>query len=68
MDYCRTGFTKKKQPEQGFGQCATAIITRLALDRKFLKHYALRRRGVISALAMIMMDNPLCPATGHMYL
>ena len=68
VDYCRTGFHQKKhQPEQGFRRNALQqSLQGCPLDEKISETHALRRRGgVISALAMIMMDNPLCPATGH---
>ncbi|MDA0660852.1 MAG: FAD-dependent oxidoreductase [Planctomycetota bacterium] len=36
------------------------------LDERISEMHALRREGyVIGALAMIMLDNPMCPGTGH---
>ncbi|MFN0053200.1 MAG: FAD-dependent oxidoreductase [Planctomycetales bacterium] len=41
-------------------------LTGCPLEEKISEMHALRQRGeVIAALAMIMLDNPLCPGTGH---
>ena len=67
-DFCRQGFpVKKKDPEQGlkrdaFGEYQTGC----PLDEKISEMHTLMLSGhVLGALAMIMVDNPMCPATGH---
>jgi len=67
-DFCSRGFPeKKKQPELGFRQDPLGnTLTGCPLEEKIGEMNALRREGrVIAALAMIMVDNPMVPATGH---
>lgn len=68
VDYCRSGFHQKKgQPSSGYRKNPlNTPLQGCPLDEKISETHALRRSGgILSALAMIMMDNPLCPATGH---
>lgn len=67
-DFCSKGFpVKKAQPELGlkkdtFGNTQTGC----PLDEKISEMITLRKTGhVIGALAMIMIENPMVPATGH---
>ncbi len=67
-DFCSKGFpVKKAQPELGlkkdtFGNTQTGC----PLDEKISEMITLRKSGhVIGALAMIMIENPMVPATGH---
>jgi NADPH-dependent glutamate synthase beta subunit-like oxidoreductase/NAD(P)H-flavin reductase len=67
-DFCAKGFPQKKgEPQSGlkkdrFGN----ILTGCPLDEKISEMQTLKRDGYpIAALAMIMIDNPMCPLTGH---
>jgi NADPH-dependent glutamate synthase beta subunit-like oxidoreductase/NAD(P)H-flavin reductase len=41
-------------------------LTGCPLEERISEMHALRKRGaVIASLAMIMLDNPMCPGTGH---
>ncbi|OYQ82775.1 pyridine nucleotide-disulfide oxidoreductase [Wohlfahrtiimonas chitiniclastica] len=67
-DFCSKGFpVKKAQPELGlkkdtFGNTQTGC----PLDEKISEMITLRKSGhVVGALAMIMIENPMVPATGH---
>ena len=67
-DFCRKGFpVKKHSPSLGlkrdsFGDFQTGC----PLDEKISEMHTLMLEGhVLGALAMIMVDNPMCPATGH---
>lgn len=67
-DFCSKGFpVKKAEPELGlkkdsFGNTQTGC----PLDEKISEMILLRKTGhVIGALAMIMIENPMVPATGH---
>ncbi len=67
-DFCSKGFpVKKSSPELGikrdsFGDYQTGC----PLDEKISEMHTLMLEGyVLGALAMIMVDNPMCPATGH---
>jgi NADPH-dependent glutamate synthase beta subunit-like oxidoreductase/NAD(P)H-flavin reductase len=67
-DFCSTGFpVKKKEPELGLKENPLGeLLTGCPLDEKISEMHALKRDGFsIAALAMIMIDNPMCPATGH---
>jgi len=67
-DFCSRGFpVKKNQPEQGFKKnFAGDELTGCPLEEKISEMHVLKRQGLgIAALAMIMIDNPMCPATGH---
>ncbi|MDF1796116.1 MAG: FAD-dependent oxidoreductase [Coxiellaceae bacterium] len=67
-DFCSSGFPiKRKQPEQGFKQNPLdEMLTGCPLDEKVSEMISLKRDGYsLGSLAMIMVDNPMCPATGH---
>lgn len=67
-DYCSTGFyNKKQQPEAGFKTNPLGEhLTGCPLDEKISEMHFLKQEGfVIAPLAVVMIDNPLCPATGH---
>ena len=67
-DFCSKGFpVKKGDSKQGlkinpFGE----ILTGCPLDEKISEMHVLKKEGFgIAALATVMIDNPMCPATGH---
>ena len=67
-DFCSKGFpVKKGDPAQGFKKNPLGVtLTGCPLDEKISEMHLLKRDGLtLAALAMIMIDNPLCPATGH---
>ena len=67
-DFCSKGFPEKKgEPDKGLKKNPLGVtLTGCPLDEKISEMHILRRDGVgIGALAMIMIDNPMCPATGH---
>lgn len=67
-DSCSKGFLiKKSQAESGFRKDALQnILTGCPLGEKISEMHTLKRDGYnIAALAMVMVDNPMCPATGH---
>ncbi len=67
-DFCSKGFpVKKNEPEQGFKKNPLDLImTGCPLEEKISEMNLLKRDGhTLAALAMIMVDNPMCPATGH---
>ncbi len=67
-DFCSKGFPEKKgEPERGLKKDPLGVtLTGCPLDEKISEMHLLKRDGhVIAALAMIMADNPMCPATGH---
>ncbi len=67
-DFCSRGFpVKKGEPELGFKKNALDVtLTGCPLEEKISEMHQLKRDGyTLAALAMIMIDNPLCPATGH---
>ncbi|WP_309567434.1 hypothetical protein [Coxiella-like endosymbiont] len=42
------------------------ILTGCPLDEKISEMHVLKKQGyAIAALAVVMIDNPMCPATGH---
>ena len=62
------GFPEKKgEPDKGLKvDPLGATLTGCPLDEKISEMHALKREGrSVAALAMIMVDNPMCPATGH---
>jgi NADPH-dependent glutamate synthase beta subunit-like oxidoreductase/NAD(P)H-flavin reductase len=68
-DFCAKGFPQKKgQPELGFKTDPLGnILTGCPLDEKISEMHTLKRDGyTIAALAMVMIDNPMCPVTGHL--
>lgn len=67
-DFCSKGFpVKKGDKSKGFKKNPLDLtLTGCPLEEKISEMHVLRRDGLnIAALAMIMVDNPMCPATGH---
>jgi NADPH-dependent glutamate synthase beta subunit-like oxidoreductase/NAD(P)H-flavin reductase len=67
-DFCSTGFPEKKgKPELGYKSNAlNELLVGCPLDEKISEMQLLKKQGFnIGALAVIMIDNPMCPATGH---
>ncbi len=67
-DFCSKGFpVKKSEPEKGFKiNPLGEVQTGCPLEEKISEMHVLKKDGYsIAALAMIMVDNPMCPATGH---
>ncbi len=67
-DFCSKGFPEKKgEPDRGLKADPLGVtLTGCPLDEKISEMHSLKRQGhAIAALAMIMVDNPMCPATGH---
>jgi len=67
-DFCSKGFpVKKNAPEQGLKtNPLQEILTGCPLEEKISEMHFLKSMGFnIGALATVMIDNPMCPATGH---
>ncbi len=67
-DFCSKGFPEKKgEPQKGLKVNPLGVtLTGCPLDEKISEMHTLKRQGdTIAALAMIMVDNPMCPVTGH---
>ncbi|MRH77727.1 pyridine nucleotide-disulfide oxidoreductase [Spiribacter sp. C176] len=67
-DFCSRGFPEKKtEPGLGFKQDPLGVtLTGCPLEEKISEMHLLRREGLnLAALAMVMVDNPMVPATGH---
>ncbi|HUW98588.1 MAG TPA: FAD-dependent oxidoreductase [Acidiferrobacter sp.] len=67
-DFCSKGFPEKKGvPELGLKVDPLGVtLTGCPLEEKISEMNLLRRDGFnIAALAMIMIDNPMLPVTGH---
>jgi len=67
-DLCSKGFpVKKGDPSQGLKKNPLDVtLTGCPLEEKISEMQALKRDGhTLAALAMVMVDNPMCPATGH---
>lgn len=67
-DFCSKGFPEKKgEPELGFRKNPLGnLLTDCPLDEKISEMNILKRDGYnLAALATVMIDNPMCPATGH---
>lgn len=67
-DFCSRGFpVKKDKPELGLKTNPLGeILTGCPLEEKISEMHTLKAQGdSIGALAMVMLDNPMCPATGH---
>lgn len=67
-DFCSKGFpVKKGDPSQGLKKNPLDItLTGCPLEEKISEMHLLKRDGKnLAALAMVMVDNPMCPATGH---
>lgn len=67
-DFCSTGFpVKKTEPQLGFKNNPLGeTLTGCPLEEKISEMHTLKRDGFnLASLAMIMVDNPMCPVTGH---
>lgn len=67
-DFCSKGFpVKKGEPEKGLKTNSLGELqTGCPLEEKISEMHVLKKEGyTIAALAMTMVDNPMCPATGH---
>jgi len=67
-DFCAKGFpVKKGEPEKGFKTNPLGVeLVGCPLDEKISEMHLLKEEGrSLGALAIIMVDNPMCPATGH---
>ena len=67
-DFCSKGFPEKKgEPNKGLKKNPLGVtLTGCPLSEKISEMHLLKRDGFsIAALAMVMVDNPMCPATGH---
>ncbi|MCH9770479.1 MAG: FAD-dependent oxidoreductase [Gammaproteobacteria bacterium] len=68
-DFCAHGFpAKKNKPELGFKiqPVTDETLNGCPLEEKISEMNLLKKAGhTIGALAMVMVDNPMCPATGH---
>lgn len=67
-DFCSKGFpVKKGDPAQGFKKNALDVtLIGCPLEEKISEMHYLKKDGfTLAALAMVMVDNPMCPATGH---
>lgn len=67
-DFCSKGFPEKKgQPDKGLKVSSVGVtLTGCPLEEKISEMQTLKKQGyTVAALAMVMADNPMCPATGH---
>jgi NADPH-dependent glutamate synthase beta subunit-like oxidoreductase/NAD(P)H-flavin reductase len=67
-DFCSKGFpVKKGDPEQGYKTNPLGVdLVGCPLDEKISEMHTLKKDGhTLAALAVIMIDNPMVPATGH---
>lgn len=67
-DFCSKGFpVKKGDPSQGLKKNPLDVtLTGCPLEEKISEMNILKRDGnSLASLAMVMVDNPMCPATGH---
>lgn len=67
-DFCSKGFpVKKGDPTQGLKKNPLDLtMTGCPLEEKISEMHQLKRDGyTIASLATVMIDNPMCPATGH---
>lgn len=67
-DFCSKGFpVRKNDPNQGLKiNPLGEILTGCPLEEKISEMHFLKKEGYsVGALATIMIDNPMCPATGH---
>lgn len=67
-DFCSKGFpVKKAEPELGLKQNPLdEVMTGCPLEEKISEMHVLKRDGFsIAALAVVMIDNPMCAVTGH---
>jgi len=67
-DLCSKGFpVKKGDPAQGLKKNPLDVtMTGCPLEEKISEMHLLKKEGhTLASLAMVMVDNPMCPATGH---
>lgn len=67
-DLCSKGFPEKKSDNnQNFKKNPLNVtLTGCPLEEKISEMNLLKKEGqTLAALAMVMVDNPMCPATGH---
>lgn len=67
-DFCSKGFpVKKGDPTQGLKKNPLDLtLTGCPLEEKISEMNLLKRAGkTLASLVMVMIDNPMCPATGH---
>lgn len=67
-DFCSKGFPQKKgHPQLGFKKNAlNNLLIGCPLEEKISEMNFLKQQGhTLAALAVVMIDNPMCPATGH---
>jgi len=67
-DFCSKGFpVKKGDPAQGLKKNPLDLtMTGCPLEERISEMHLLKRDGhTLGSLAMVMVDNPMCPATGH---
>lgn len=67
-DFCSRGFpVKKGDPGQVFKKNPLDVtLTGCPLEEKISEMHFLKKDGyTLASLAMVMVDNPMCPATGH---
>lgn len=67
-DFCSKGFpVKKGEPDLGLKKNPLGdILTGCPLEEKISEMHVLKKQGyTLGALAMVMVDNPMCPVTGH---
>lgn len=68
-DSCSSGFKAKDPVAEGHSYKKNPLgipLTGCPLDERISEAHALKREGdAVGALAMVMLDNPMCPGTGH---
>ncbi|WP_225412230.1 FAD-dependent oxidoreductase [Stigmatella hybrida] len=68
-DSCSKGFKAKDPVAEGHTYKKNPLgipLTGCPLDERISEVHALKREGLsVGALAMVMLDNPMCPGTGH---
>lgn len=67
-DFCSKGFpVKKTSSELGLKSNALGeVLTGCPLEEKISEMQCVKKAGLsLAALAIVMADNPMCPATGH---
>lgn len=67
-DFCSKGFpVKKGDPQQGLKKNPLEVtLTGCPLEEKISEAHYLKKDGfTLASLAVVMIDNPMCPATGH---
>lgn len=65
-DFCSKGFPVKKGESNLKSDVFGNVLTGCPLAEKISEMQVLKRDAYnIAALAMVMVDNPMCPATGH---